>query len=392
MSDFSTFIAEQTALGKMAQSVVVKSINGTSVLFYVVPGGSDDSGRDIDTINVGFLDENGEFDSIARSAGVADGTPLNVVLTAGGPVVQYLSAYNDDVNQIRLQDEQTPGFNPVEVQFISPVDVFSTPTVNPGRVIIGEESDDVLIGTGLDDFLVGNGGDDILDGLGGDDVLKGGHGSDRLFGNGNNDSLFGGVGIDELYGGAGHDLLDGGSGADVMYGGFSGDVLFGGRSNDVLFGGNGIDELRGGTGNDALYGGNGSDVLRGNKGHDMLDGGKSNDRMYGDNGNDSLFGGDGNDDIHGGAGHDTIVGGGDADRLQGGAGRDVFVFASGDGSDRITDFKADHDRIDLTAMGLTFEDIGLKQKDQDAILTAGNVQIRLEGFDVTDLEASDFLF
>ena len=42
--------------------------------------------------------------------------------------------------------------------------------------------------------------------------------------------------------------------------------------------------------------------------------------------------------INGKAGHDTLYGGWGDDRLYGGAGADTFVYANGDGNDRIGDY------------------------------------------------------
>ncbi len=62
----------------------------------------------------------------------------------------------------------------------------------------------------------------------------------------------------------------------------------------------------------------------------------------------TLAGTAGNDTLTGGAGNDTLNGGGGNDTLTGGAGDDVFRFASGAGSDRITDFGTGTDRLEFT--------------------------------------------
>ena len=67
-------------------------------------------------------------------------------------------------------------------------------------------------------------------------------------------------------------------------------------------------------------------------------------------GNDVLNGGAGNDTITGGVGDDTLIGGDGADHLTGGLGSDTFRFnAALDPAniDRITDFNAAHDAIEL---------------------------------------------
>lgn len=61
-------------------------------------------------------------------------------------------------------------------------------------------------------------------------------------------------------------------------------------------------------------------------------------KIVGGGGFDVLIGNGGNDSLTGGMGNDRIIGGIGADVLAGGSGIDTFVFADGDGNDRITDF------------------------------------------------------
>src|ERR1043165_5526971 len=61
-------------------------------------------------------------------------------------------------------------------------------------------------------------------------------------------------------------------------------------------------------------------------------------RLSARGGSDTLEGLGGNDFISGGVGNDRIIGGTGNDTLSGGSGNDTFVFASGCGQDRITDF------------------------------------------------------
>src|SRR5439155_21211340 len=62
------------------------------------------------------------------------------------------------------------------------------------------------------------------------------------------------------------------------------------------------------------------------------------DIMHGYGGNDVLEGRGGNDSLYGGGGADTLIGGTGNDVLSGGTGNDLFLFAAGDGQDRVTDF------------------------------------------------------
>jgi len=184
----------------------------------------------------------------------------------------------------------------------------------------------------------------------------------------------------EVDGGAGNDTIRGGAGDDTLIGGAGNDRLFGGPGDDTLVGGPGRDRLFGEDGDDLLLGGRGNDTLDGGAGNDTLEGGAGHDRLIGGPGNDLLRGGAGNDTLDGGPGRDTLEGGAGADVLTGGAGADVFVFARighigrGRDSDRITDFEAGRDRIDLRALDLSFDGRGFSGE-------AGSVRFRSDGED-----------
>ena len=109
----------------------------------------------------------------------------------------------------------------------------------------------------------------------------------------------------------------------------SANTINGGKGIDTIYGGAGNDSILGNSGNDKLFGDNGNDTLRGGAGNDSLTGGAGNDKLFGDAGNDTLNGGKGND------------------TLTGGAGADVFIYASGDGNDVITDYTA-QDKLRIT--------------------------------------------
>jgi len=65
-----------------------------------------------------------------------------------------------------------------------------------------------------------------------------------------------------------------------------------------------------------------------------------NDLLFGEGGNDYLYGHSGEDVLYGGAGADRLYGGAGDDRLEGGEGFDTYVWATGDGHDRIEDSDA----------------------------------------------------
>jgi hypothetical protein len=77
-----------------------------------------------------------------------------------------------------------------------------------------------------------------------------------------------------------------------------------------------------------------------------IHGSDSNDSIHGSTGDDIFLGLDGNDFMQGGEGDDLLWGGEGRDKMQGGAGADTFIFARGDGVDRILDLEAE-DRIEL---------------------------------------------
>ena len=137
-----------------------------------------------------------------------------------------------------------------------------------------------------------------------------------------------------------------------------------------------------------------TDVTGVSTGDDVISGLPGDDILFGDSGHDSLDGGDGNDRLDGGSLNDTLTGG---------LGSDTFVFASGYGYDRVTDFTAaDGDKVDLSA----FTRIQLFSQIQ-AIATQvpigpplntavqldfgnGNV-VYLDGMYVSELTANDFI-
>ncbi len=219
--------------------------------------------------------------------------------------------------------------------------------------IDGGTEDDVLMGGAGDDVLDGGPGDDHIRGDGGGDRIHGGSGNDFIVGHGSGetglgrdtgDQLFGDDGDDELQGGDGADSLSGGSGNDLLGGQADGDTLHGEAGDDELQGGDDDDALYGEAGIDRLFGNTGDDRLHGGDGDDILVGGDGSDRLYGDGHADQLLGEDGSDSLYGGAGADLLRGGGAADllagnagddRLDGGDGNDRYVFARGDGHDRI---------------------------------------------------------
>ena len=307
-------------------------------------------------------------------------------------------------------------------------------------ILYGETGNDVLIGGLGADSLYGGAGNDVLNGGGGNDLLNGGTGidraefsggaalrvnlaitaaqntgqgidrlisienvtggagSDRLTGNGLANSLIGGLGADSLYGAAGNDVLNGGGGNDLMSGGtgidraeFSGSAAV--RVNLAITAaqntGQGTDRL---ISIENVTGGAGSDRLTGNGAANTLIGGIGADTLIGAAGNDKLIGGYGNDVLSGGVGADRLIGQQGNDRLTGGTYADRFVFATGDGTDTITDFQNGIDRIEITNGATSFAQVTVTDLGADVRVRFSNVTILIEDIAHTAINSADFIF
>ena len=175
-------------------------------------------------------------------------------------------------------------------------------------------TDDVINGTDGDDAFVGSAENEIIKAFAGDDVVAGG------------------LGDDQLWGDAGDDVLRGDYASRASGGPVGGD--------DIIFGGDGDDRI----------GGKGGD-----------------DYLVGDAGDDRIWGDDGDDLLWGGLGDDTLVG----DDFSGGFGKDVFVLAVGEGTDRIIDFQVGVDLLGL-AHDLTFGSLSVISNGKDALINAND--------------------
>lgn len=270
-----------------------------------------------------------------------------------------------------------------------------------------------LKGSAHADHLTGDAASNTLSGWDGDDTLDGADGNDRLYGGRGHDIVDGGADNDYLDGGPGADLLDGGAGGDwadywQSDGGVSVD-LGGGRGKgadaegdalvavehvrgsydhpDRLTGDREANRLDGWGGADELFGAGGADTLLGGDGDDLLVGGRGADVLRGEWGRDRLDGGDGPDVLDGGAGDDV---------LSGGPGTDRFLFSVG-GRDRVTDFTAGEDLIDLASFvavdaGNFDQHVLVRQADADVEIVIGHRVLILAGIDAADVTVDDFLF
>ncbi len=307
----------------------------------------------------------------------------------------------------------------------------------------GLAGDDTLLGGDGDDMLYGGDGDDSLDGGAGADVLEGGAGRDLLYGGANSDTASyrsaGGpvyVNLTTGNGALGDALgdrlasienLDGSAYADTLVGNGSANRLGGGDGDDFLTGQGGNDWLEGGPGADRLKGDGGSDWavytasaaavtvdlatgrgtggeaegdtyrgmenVAGSAAGDVLIGSSAANRLEGNDGDDTLSGGAGADTLVGGDGDDVITGGRGTDTLDGGAGDDLFVFAAGDGSDRIEGFELARDMISIIAATTAFEQLAVTGTSLGASIGYGDGDtILLVGIGAGEVGADAFTF
>jgi Ca2+-binding RTX toxin-like protein len=147
------------------------------------------------------------------------------------------------------------------------------------------------------------------------------------------------------------------------------------------------------TGDDLINGSKGKDTIAAGSGHDTVYGQGGNDTLYGEDGNDKLYGGTGSDILNGNDGDDRLMGDAGWDTLTGGRGKDTFAFASGWGTDTITDFKHGTDKLDLKAVANldSFAQLSLVQSGFDTKVGFGSDYIVLKNVDVATLTTTDFL-
>ncbi len=222
--------------------------------------------------------------------------------------------------------------------------------------------------------------DDVYRGLETDEVMAGAGGNDRIFGNGGNDTLRGDEGDDRLDGAVGNDTLTGGIGSDLLLGGSGNDTYIYaiGDGRDVVIDGSGADKIQisGASASDMkvrrfeegnsdllLDFGNGSSILivggidaataietvEFTDTAETLSAAQLVERAISDRATNA------GDYVTGTAGDDRLVGGLGDDILAGGVGDDTYVFASGDGRDRIVDTGGVADMLLLT--DYVFDDI-----------------------------------
>jgi|GEM_PF-973220 len=295
--------------------------------------------------------------------------------------------------------------------------------------IIGSSQDDWLVGgTAAETFIAGAGNDTIIAGDG-NDTLIGGAGADYLDGQGgdnivsyadspsavfinispyNNVNLNGNI----L---AAYTGMDGWGSVD-SYANIKG--IVGSAYDDWLLGSDLSDSIRGGAGNDHIIGSWGNDTMIGDAGNDYIDGNGGNNTVAysssvmgvtvnlstqsasdGFGYTDTLIG---INNVTGSDYADTIIGDGTAniiragkgnDLVTGGAGADTFVFANGEGADRITDYEDGVDHFELKALGISYAGLSFTDTvDGCKISWSGGDIFTLSGVTASQMNSGDFIF
>ncbi|WP_264426834.1 M10 family metallopeptidase C-terminal domain-containing protein [Pseudomonas agronomica] len=234
----------------------------------------------------------------------------------------------------------------------------------------GASEDDFLLGTAsFDDAIFGGAGNDLLDGQQGRDLLTGGAGadtfryesvtdsyrtattahSDRItdFNPGTDTLDLSSLGFLGL--GNGHDgtlaIRVNESGTRTYLKSFEANAD--GERFEVVFDGNlgqALDETNILFQQARLMGTEGADQLQGNARGEIIEGFASDDRLFGALGNDVLVGGEG---------RDLLTGGGNDDVFRFDALSDSYRTATENHTDRLMDYTAGEDTIDVSALGFT---------------------------------------
>jgi len=234
----------------------------------------------------------------------------------------------------------------------------------------GGREDDFLLGTAsFDDAILGGAGNDLLDGQQGRDLLSGGTGADTFRYESVSDSFrttttahsdritdfdpstdtldlssLGFLGL-----GDGHDgtlaIRVNESGTRTYLKSFEANAQ--GERFEVVFDGNlgqALDETNILFQQAKLMGTEGADQLQGNARGEIIQGFASDDRLYGALGNDVLVGGEG---------RDLLTGGGNSDVFRFDALSDSYRTDTENHADRLMDYTAGEDTIDVSALGFT---------------------------------------
>ena len=334
-----------------------------------------------------FLNGNLELSSALTTAGYNSGGLIFGANWNGGANAVGAIA---DVYVTKLETLHSNNFTPQT----TPYPLFGNSiawTPNTIENIIGTSGNDTLTGDSGDNKLTGGGGNDSLIGGTGNDtyVFAEGFGTDTItddttsintldfgafasalsvdisttaftqsvansvsWGSGTIKNLITGFGNDFLTGNTANNILTAGDGNDTLIGGAGNDSLVGGAGNDTYafasgFGTDTItdDTTSGNTLDFSAF----SSALAVDLGITVFTQSTGNTVNWAANTIKNVKGGAGNDTLTGSSGDNKLTGGAGNDLLIGGAGNDTYAFASGFGTDTITDDTTSGNTLDFSA-------------------------------------------
>jgi Ca2+-binding RTX toxin-like protein len=269
----------------------------------------------------------------------------------------------------------------------------------PGGAIDGTEAGEWIFGTETDDIIVAGGGDDLVLALAGSNTIIAGDGNDTVLGGAATDIIEGGPGDDVVSGGAAADTFvfdpSRAEGADVIvdFTPGEGDVLalsaaglsalgiteFSGAALDLSEDFNIVEDPE--TGDQVIEHPGGTITLSGvpfpGEGQEAptfaaLEAAgalTTSNLVSGTDAGEELTGTDGDDVIIAGAGDDTVTPGGGNDTITLGDGSDTVNLdpsTPNQGTDVITDFNVEEDKINFALADILAADPNLPAADGDA--------------------------
>lgn len=321
-------------------------------------------GRDV--INFSFWD--GDSTTVIEFSSNIVPEDLTVVRQFGGLLIIHMRGSSDSIT-------------------LSSTEALPTVRFADGTTWSAEKVRDLsMLATEFDDYITAEVGRPLLDGLAGNDYLQGDDSNNTLIGGDGNDTLLGGMGDDVYVYSRGTDLIgdshannilrfDAGIQASEIQVSMQGGnmlIFVPGRGTIIFNGSISSFEFVGGTvwtyadmSNRRFIGGDGNETLQAD-------------------GVDRVLNGNGGDDtLYGGTGSETLIGGVGNDLLSGSGGNDVFLYASGDGNDRIQMSYGLNDQSVLRFQsGIDPAALQLARDGQDVIvtITPGIGQITLVGW------------
>ncbi len=198
-----------------------------------------------------------------------------------------------------------------------------------------------------------------------------------------------------------------GAGNDVIWDGIGNDLVRGEDGDDLFMIGSGDDTIEGGAGIDtASYDGAAGGVLvdmtdqTRNAGWATGDTLTGVEKLVGSAFDDVLIADGATTHLDGGVGNDVLRDDGGLQILTGGLGADTFSISADNQMDRITDFDAEEDKIDLTSWGVSdFGSLQISERDdagqKSLIIRFGSERLQLDGLTMADislLDRTDFVF